>query len=753
MSRADNTIASTGGLSSVAITDLDNGTDGELITWDSAGAPTTVAVGTATHVLTSNGVGAAPTFQATAESSIIDITSTEAFLVRKDADAGDVFTVDTTNSFVTVSGKLDVSVAKSGTPSVSGEYLALTTSTFTDNNTAGSGTATSMAFNAIAAPTLASTNVSVTTTDASTLYIGGSPIAGTNQTITNGYSLWVDSGDARLDGNLFVNSSPQSSAINGGINLSNTMNGTTPGIVLSTTEDIYPTLHFVNFSHNSTALLFDAYYGSDWTSSDATSNFGIFNSGSLNFNYNGGTTAGNACNLHVQTAISITNSGTVILPVTTVVVNTVNPTTSSGGSLNVAGDVVLGATNPRIYFPNNGSSAPAFTNRTAGTKLVLNSAISGSSVDFALGIDTATLWTSVSTASDSFKWYGGTTNIMTLSGAGNLSISGTVDGIDIATQDGKLESLYTTIGLSALTSGEVNQLENIGATTISATQWGYLGATDQSLATTDNVIFNSAILDSTGTEAFLVRKDADAGDVFTVDTTNTKINLGPGTSTTDTLLSLYGTSSSLAAGPHTTVTGSADIYPIYQQLNFAHDNINLSFDAYFDGDWRSSDATSNFRISKNLDLLSLDFANSTAAGSIVTWTSALNIDATGDIIIPGSLTVGSAVLTSGSFAFANNVSVAADVTGLIFDKTSIRCAEILLSTFTDSSAGDKATVSTVNIITDGSAWAIVEDTKVSTTTTNIVYTITSAGQLQYTSPNDAGFTSGALKWSSNTTPV
>ena len=51
-------------LSNVDIEDLSNGTDGELITWDAAGAPAAVAVGTATHVLTSNGVGVAPTFQA-----------------------------------------------------------------------------------------------------------------------------------------------------------------------------------------------------------------------------------------------------------------------------------------------------------------------------------------------------------------------------------------------------------------------------------------------------------------------------------------------------------------------------------------------------------------------------------------------------------------------------------------------------------------------------------------------------------------
>ena len=45
---------------------LANGTDGQLITWGADAAATTVAVGTSTHVLTSNGAGAAPTFQAAA---------------------------------------------------------------------------------------------------------------------------------------------------------------------------------------------------------------------------------------------------------------------------------------------------------------------------------------------------------------------------------------------------------------------------------------------------------------------------------------------------------------------------------------------------------------------------------------------------------------------------------------------------------------------------------------------------------------
>ena len=55
--------ASGNSLSNVDVADLANGTDGELITWSATGVATTVAVGTSTHVLTSNGVGVAPTFQ------------------------------------------------------------------------------------------------------------------------------------------------------------------------------------------------------------------------------------------------------------------------------------------------------------------------------------------------------------------------------------------------------------------------------------------------------------------------------------------------------------------------------------------------------------------------------------------------------------------------------------------------------------------------------------------------------------------
>lgn len=48
----------------IDVADLADGTDGQLITWDAAGAPAVVATGNDDEVLMSNGAGAAPTFQA-----------------------------------------------------------------------------------------------------------------------------------------------------------------------------------------------------------------------------------------------------------------------------------------------------------------------------------------------------------------------------------------------------------------------------------------------------------------------------------------------------------------------------------------------------------------------------------------------------------------------------------------------------------------------------------------------------------------
>jgi len=91
---------------------------------------------------------------------------------------------------------------KSVTPG-DGSMIHLDTSTITDSNTSGSGTAAKYTHVTLEAPTLAATNSSVTTSDAATLYINAAATAGTNQTITRNWAMWVDTGNVRFDGSIY----------------------------------------------------------------------------------------------------------------------------------------------------------------------------------------------------------------------------------------------------------------------------------------------------------------------------------------------------------------------------------------------------------------------------------------------------------------------------------------------------------------------------------------------------------------------
>ncbi len=79
----------------------------------------------------------------------------------------------------------------SGTPSgtAGNGFQLLGTNAFTDNATAGSGTATAYALSTIAQGTLAATNTSVTTTNAYTMNLLGPVTGGTNETLTNSTGL------------------------------------------------------------------------------------------------------------------------------------------------------------------------------------------------------------------------------------------------------------------------------------------------------------------------------------------------------------------------------------------------------------------------------------------------------------------------------------------------------------------------------------------------------------------------------------
>jgi len=93
--------------------------------------------------------------------------------------------------------------------------LRISAATYTDSSTPAAGTAATNHINAIAQPTLAATNGTVTTTNAASLYVAGAPVAGTNMTIANSYSLFVNGGNSWLGGNLVMGADIRNGQANG----------------------------------------------------------------------------------------------------------------------------------------------------------------------------------------------------------------------------------------------------------------------------------------------------------------------------------------------------------------------------------------------------------------------------------------------------------------------------------------------------------------------------------------------------------
>jgi hypothetical protein len=176
--------------------------------------------------------------------------------------------------------------------------------------------------------------------------------------------------------------------------------------------------------------------------------------------------------------------------------DTTDSTSPTTGALVVPGGVGIGKNlNIGGFFGlfNGGFSAPSFTTRSAGTKIFLNGSIGASSADYAIGTDTNTLWNSVPTTSQQFKWYGGTTLAATLSGIG--SFSATILASTVATGTAPLTVTSTTVvpnlnvsqlnGLTAATSGTSNIVARDGSGNFSA---GIITATFNGAASSANAL-------------------------------------------------------------------------------------------------------------------------------------------------------------------------------------------------------------------------------------------------------------------------
>jgi len=86
------------------------------------------------------------------------------------------------------------------------------------------------------------------------------------------------------------------------------------------------------------------------------------------------------------------------------------------------------ATSNYIKYNNVGVGAPTFTTSNVGTRIIYWSSVDATTADYAVGIDAGVLWHGIprATSGFAFKWYAGTTQIASLEGTGNLTVSGNV---------------------------------------------------------------------------------------------------------------------------------------------------------------------------------------------------------------------------------------------------------------------------------------------------------------------------------------
>ena len=321
--------------------------------------------------------------------------------------------------------------------------------------------------------------------------------------------------------------------------------------------------------------------------------------------------------------------------------------------------------NSYIQMSNTGLAVPTFTTRSAGTKIVLYSNITASSVDVGIGVTSGGMWNSVSLTTDTFYWYHGTTLSMSLNNSSGLSITPAI-------------TCSSTVSASGAAS--------FGSTTFSNNY---------------------------------------------------------------SKLILYGTASN-AAGPHLCTVITTDANPLYQVSSWAHDNISVQYDAYYNGtSYLSSSANSNWSWLKTAANLTLRYATGVAAGSTITWKQAIQFgsgtisfgDATTVLTVPGTTTATGT--TSGAFQVTGGVGIggALYVGGNIYSGG----AQVATQSYVQSQIASNGIVAGTGLTLTGSTLS-VNAAQTQITSVGTLNSLTSSGVISTTSATVAtSTTSGALQ--------
>ena len=114
-----------------------------------------------------------------------------------------------------------------------------------------------------------------------------------------------------------------------------------------------------------------------------------------------------------------------------------------------------------------GRNTPKFTNRSVGSRIVYYNSLNTTNVDYSTGVSANSLWSSIpiNDTTVSFKWFAGETEIASLSGIGNLTITGTlnVSGGITGNITGNVTGNLTGTATSATTSANLTRSVIAGA--------------------------------------------------------------------------------------------------------------------------------------------------------------------------------------------------------------------------------------------------------------------------------------------------
>lgn len=178
----------------------------------------------------------------------------------------------------------------------------------------------------------------------------------------------------------------------------------------------------------------------------------------------------------------------------------VNANLATAGIANLSGATFTGnlagtnlALSGKDIFSNTGTGAPTFTTYSSGVRTVFYDNVGGTSVGYSRGIDAGVLWDSIPAADAGmfFKWYGGETQIASLSGTGVFTTT----------------TIVGNTNASTITTGTINNARTSAA---SANGASTIVARDADGSFTANVVTATTFIGNVGISSGTVNLGRDA---------------------------------------------------------------------------------------------------------------------------------------------------------------------------------------------------------------------------------------------------